>query len=212
MISLKKDLGALRYKLQATRYTDHMIRHISGKILEKDARFVVIEAGSIGYQVFATDEILRPLKENAEVKLWIYHVVREDAEELYGFEDQESLSLFSLLRNVPGIGPRSALNVLNVVTADTLRRSITSNETAYLTKISGIGRKTAEKIVLELREKLGAEEGGATLVEEVDTLEALKALGYSHTEVRSALRELPKEITNTSDRVKHALKLLGKKR
>ena len=187
-----------------------MISYVSGKVSEKSARFVVIDVHGLGYKVFATDDTLRQLKLSTETKLRTYHIVREDAQDLYGFLDEEDLKLFELLLSVPGIGPKTALNILNVATPETLRRSITSNETAYLTKISGIGKKTAEKIVLELKEKLGAGEGGTTLKEEADALEALKSLGYSHGEAREALKNLPKEIVSTSDRVKHALKLLGK--
>lgn len=187
-----------------------MISHLSGIVCEKGARFAVVEAGGIGYKVWTTDDTLRRLKLNTETKLWTHHAVREDAEDLFGFAEKEDLKLFELLLNVPGIGPKTALNILNVATPETLRRSITSGETAYLTKISGIGRKTAEKIILELREKLGASEEGATLKEEVDALEALKSLGYSHAEAREALKEVPKEITGASERVKHALKTLGK--
>ncbi len=187
-----------------------MISYVSGTVSEKEAKFAIIDAGGVGYRVFATDDTLRQLKIGTGTKLKTHHVVREDTEELFGFLNEGDLKLFELLLSVPGIGPKTALNILNVATPETLRRSITSNETAYLTKISGIGKKTAEKIVLELKEKLGKGEEGTTLREEVDALEALKSLGYSHGEAREALKDLPKEITSTSDRVKHALKLLGK--
>ena len=187
-----------------------MIAHITGRVLEKGSRFVVVEVQSIGYKVFLTDDALRTEKNGNETKLWIHHAVREDSEDLFGFRERAELALFELLITVSGIGPKTALNILNVATAETLRRSITSGETAYLTKISGIGRKTAEKIILELREKLGKGEEGATLKEEVDALEALKSLGYSHQDAREALKNMPKEFTGTSDRVKHALKMLGK--
>ncbi|MEK7170418.1 MAG: Holliday junction branch migration protein RuvA [Patescibacteria group bacterium] len=187
-----------------------MISYVSGTVSEKEAKFAIIDVGGVGYRVFATDDTLRKLRVNTATKLLTHHVVREDAEDLFGFLETDDLKLFELLLSVPGIGPKTALNILDVATPETLRRSITSNETAYLTKISGIGKKTAEKIVLELKEKLGAGEEGATLREEVDALEALKSLGYSLGEAREALKHLPKEIISTSDRVKHALKLLGK--
>lgn len=187
-----------------------MIASLVGFVREKMPRFVVIEAGGVGFQVFATDETLRALKTGAAAKLRTHHVVREDAEELYGFVGEDDLQLFTLLLGVPGIGPKTALNILNVATPETLRRSITSGETAYLTKIGGIGKKTADKIILELREKLGASEGGATLKDEVDALEALKSLGYSHAEAREALRNIPDGVVGTSARVKAALKTLGK--
>ncbi len=187
-----------------------MISYLSGTVAEKESRFVILDVGGVGYRVFVTDDTLRALKVGAEVKLRTHHAVREDTEELFGFLETDDLKLFELLLSVPGIGPKTALNILNVATPETLRRSITSGETAYLTKISGIGRKTAEKIVLELKEKLGAGEEGTGLKEEVDALEALKSLGYSHSEAREALKQVAKDITGTSDRIKQALKLLGK--
>ncbi|MDO8620330.1 MAG: Holliday junction branch migration protein RuvA [bacterium] len=187
-----------------------MISYVSGTVVEKEAKFVIVDVQGVGYRVFVTEETLRHLNIGATTKLKTHHVVREDTEELFGFLTDNDLKLFELLLSVPGIGPKTALNILSVATPETLRRSITSNETAYLTKISGIGKKTAEKIVLELKEKLGKGEAGTTLKEEVDALEALKSLGYSHGEAREALKNLPEEVTSTSDRVKHALKLLGK--
>ncbi len=187
-----------------------MISYLTGTVAEKGSRFAIVEVAGVGYKVFVTDDTLRELALGKETKLRTHHVVREDAEDLFGFLKEEDLKLFELLLNVPGIGPKTALNILSVATPPTLRRSITSGETAYLTKISGIGKKTAEKIILELREKLGASEEGDSLKEEVDALEALKSLGYSHSEAREALKDMPKEISGTSDRVRHALKLLGK--
>ncbi len=186
-----------------------MISWISGTVLEKGARAAIIDASGVGYRVFATEDTLRTLKVGARAALRTHHVVREDAQELFGFTDADDLRLFELLLGVPGIGPKTALNILNIATPETLRRSISSGETAYLTKISGIGKKTADKIILELKEKFGVGEGGATLKEEVDALEALKSLGYSHAEAREALRQVPAELAGTSVRVKAALKRLG---
>ncbi len=187
-----------------------MISYLSGTVSEKAARFVILDVGGVGYRVFVTEDTLRRLKIGTVAKLKTHHAVREDSEDLFGFLETDDLKLFELLLGVPGIGPKTALNILNVATPETLRRSITSGETAYLTKISGIGRKTAEKIILELKEKLGASEEGPGLKEEVDALEALKSLGYSHGEAREALKAVAREVTGTSERVKQALKLLGK--
>jgi Holliday junction DNA helicase RuvA len=187
-----------------------MISYLSGTVVEKEARFVVLDVGGVGYKVYVTNDTLRALKTSVRAKLLTHHAVREDSEDLFGFLETDDLKLFELLLGVPGIGPKTALNILNVATGQTLRRSIAAGETAYLTKISGIGKKTAEKIILELREKLGTSEEGTGLKEEVDALEALKSLGYSHAEARDALKSVPKEFSGTSERVKHALKLLGK--
>src|SRR3989338_9114616 len=187
-----------------------MISYVSGTVVEKNVRFIIVDVGGVGYRVFVTEDTLRRLKTGMSAMLKTHHAVREDSEELFGFLNEGDLKLFELLLSVPGIGPKTALNILNVATPETLRRSITSGETAYLTKISGIGKKTADKIILELREKLGASEEGTTLKEEVDALEALKALGYSHEEAREALKKVDGGIVGTNARIKAALKLLGK--
>jgi Holliday junction DNA helicase RuvA len=187
-----------------------MIASISGIISEKSVRFAVVDVNGIGYKIFATEDTLKHLKNGGKTKLWTHHAVREDSEDLFGFLEQDELALFELLITISGIGPRTALNILNVVTAETLRRSIISGETAYLTKISGIGKKTADKIILELREKLGSGKEETGLKEEVDALEALKALGYSHSEARDALKKVGTDIAGTNERIKHALKVLGR--
>ncbi|MDO8564667.1 MAG: Holliday junction branch migration protein RuvA [bacterium] len=187
-----------------------MISHLSGTVTQKGIRFAVLDVQGVGFRVYVTDDVLQKLKKGSQAFLLTHHAVREDTEELFGFLEEDDLTLFELLLNVPGIGPKTALNILNVATADTLRRSISSNETAYLTKISGIGKKTAEKIVLELKGRLEKGGGESGLKEEVEALEALKSLGYSHSEAREALKEVSKGAISTGERVKEALKLLGK--
>lgn len=204
-------MSRLCYFLRSTYYIlKDMISRLTGVVLEKEGRSLILDVHGVGYKVAATEETLRALKAGVSATLFTHHAVREDSEELFGFTQKSGLSLFELLLGVPGIGPKTALNILNVVPADTLRRSISSGETAYLTKISGIGKKTAEKIILELKEKLTAGDEGPALKEEVDALEALKTLGYSHPEAREALKDIPREVTGTSERVKQALKALGK--
>ncbi len=141
--------------------------------------------------------------------LFIHTHVREDAFDLYGFLNYEELEFFEMLITVSGIGPRGALVILGVASIETLRKAISSGDLAYLTKISGIGRKTAEKILLELRDKVGAETEG-TLQGELDALEALKSLGYSQNEARDALKQIDSG-TDTNTKVREALKILGRK-
>ena len=116
-----------------------------------------------------------------------------------------------MLITISGIGPKSALGILSVAPVDTLRRAISSGDTSYLTKVSGIGRKNAEKIVVELRDKLGAIDAnaGGTLREEVDALSALEALGYSAREAREALKAVGNNAISTQEKLKAALKSLG---
>lgn len=193
-----------------------MIYHLEGKIIHTDERFVVLQANGVGYKVFTTSETLHTLKHkpNESAGLWTYLAVRENALDLYGFLGKEELEFFELLiSNVSGIGPKTALGILNVTTIKNLRQAIGTGESAHLTKISGIGKKVAEKIVLELRDKIGfldSEKDTSEMRDESDAIEGLKALGYAEREAREALKKLPKEISRPSDRIKHALKLLGK--
>jgi Holliday junction DNA helicase RuvA len=193
-----------------------MIGFLEGKVTHLDARFAIILVGGVGYKVFATTEALATLKKNADepVKIWTYLAVRENALDLYGFLEKQELDFFELLiSHVSGVGPKTALGILSVTTVKNLRQAIGSGETAYLTKISGIGKKVAEKIVMELRDKidfLESEKDTDEMRDESDALEGLKALGYGEREAREALKKLPREITKPSDKIKHALKILGK--
>jgi len=188
-----------------------MISQLTGTIIHKADKFLIIQVNNIGYKVFGTTDLVSKLKENATASVWTYLAVRENALDLYGFSDKKGLDFFELLITISGVGPKTALNILNVATVDSLRKAISSGDTAHLTKVSGLGKKMADKIVLELKGKLGSyEEVQLGLREEIDALEALKSLGYSHKEAREALQEIDKSLTSTSDRVKAALKHLGK--
>lgn len=192
-----------------------MISHLAGKIIHTDERFAVLETGGLGYKVFTTPETLQGLKNKTgeSANLWTYLAVRENALDLYGFVQKEELDFFELLITISGIGPKTALGILSVTTIKNLRQAIGTGETAHLTKISGIGKKVAEKIVLELRDKidfLESEKDSGDMRDESDAIEGLKTLGYAEREAREALKKLPKEISRPSDRIKHALKLLGK--
>jgi Holliday junction DNA helicase RuvA len=188
-----------------------MISKITGEIIHKADKFIIIETNGIGYKVYGTTELISKVKEAETAKIWTYLAVRENALDLYGFSDKKELDFFELLITISGVGPKTALNILNVANVDSLRKAISTGETAHLTKVSGLGKKMADKIVLELKGKLGSyEEINLGLKEEIDALEALKSLGYSHKESREALQEIDKSHTTTSARVKAALKHLGK--
>lgn len=191
-----------------------MIARIKGEIIEIGANFAVVEASGVGYKIFATPELLSALKKKKEEVTFFTHLaIREDAEELYGFAAKEELDFFELLIKVPGIGPKSALSILAVAPIKTLRQAISSGDTSYLTKISGIGKKTAEKVVLELKDRLAAltdEETGA-LAGDIEVMEALRALGYPLPEIRETVKKIPPEAKGLQDRIREALKILGGK-
>ncbi|HEY0908263.1 MAG TPA: Holliday junction branch migration protein RuvA [Candidatus Paceibacterota bacterium] len=191
-----------------------MITHIRGTVIDKEERAVVVDVNGLGYKVFATANTIDSLKEGKEASLWTHLAVREDAQTLYGFPAKDELHFFELLiSSVSGIGPKTALGILNVSSVSNIRKAVSTSDTSHLTKVSGIGKKMAEKIVLELKGKFGAEsaDAGISLRDEVDALEALKALGYKHNDAREALKEIDPSITDTGERVKKALKTLGKK-
>ena len=150
------------------------------------------------------------LESNKPAKLWTHLHVKEDAMELYGFLHRSELEFFESLISISGIGPKSALGVLALAPVDNLKKAISSGDTSYLTKVSGIGRKTAEKIVLELKDKMGAGAGAfvaGELQEDSDILEALVSLGYSQREAREMIQKIPANIKGRDQRIKEALKI-----
>lgn len=188
-----------------------MIGSIKGKIILKTEKFVIVETNGVGYKVnISPDTISRLKKIDEEIFFWIHTHVREDILDLYGFLDRQELEFFQMLINVSGIGPKGALSILGIASIETLKKAIGTGDTAYLTKISGIGRKTAEKIVIELRDKMGTTKTGTSLQVELDALEALKSLGYSQSEARDALKKVSPE-TDTNTKIREALKILSTK-
>ncbi|MFY9463358.1 MAG: Holliday junction branch migration protein RuvA, partial [Candidatus Sungiibacteriota bacterium] len=173
-----------------------------------------VMVSGVGYKVYAGEDTLAKMPEKGgTVKLWIHDHVREDARDLYGFAHYAELELFEMLIAISGIGPKGALGILGVAPVDTLKKAIAAGDTSYLTRVSGIGKKIAEKVVLELREKMagrGTAVDAPELKAEADALDALISLGYSQREARDALAAVPQEITRVEDRIGEALKRIGK--
>lgn len=205
------------------RYNENMISQLSGTVSCKGAGFLVISAGAVGYKVYTPQLLLSKIKERENLLLWTHLAVRENAMELYGFSSQEEVDFFEMLMTVSGIGPRSGLAIINLAPVETLARAIGAGDTAYLTKVSGIGKKTAGKIVVELKDKMRktyGEMSGGNLGAESETIEVLKALGYSTEQARSALHEIGAERQKNpktaglgvSETIKEALKILSQSR
>lgn len=188
-----------------------MISSLDGTIKRKDLHALVIDVGGVGYRVAVTTDTALEATVGSPISIWTHLVVRETALELFGFLEKETLEIFELLITISGIGPKSAMGILNVATPAMLRQAVASGDTTYLTRVSGIGKKNAEKIVLELKDKLKttSEDRGTDMRSEGDALEALVSLGYSERDARDALKKVPKEIVGASERVKAALKLLS---
>ena len=189
-----------------------MIACLSGTVRRKDLNAIIVDVSGVGYKVLVTTETALEAAPSSPIFLWTHLVVRETSLELFGFLDKETLDIFELLITISGIGPKTALSILNVATPSMLRQAVASEDITYLTRVSGIGKKNAEKIVLELKDKLKTTDAdkSVNIRAEGDVLEALISLGYSERDTRDALKKVPKEVEGTSERVKAALKLLSK--
>lgn len=193
-------------------YDRDMIAQLKGEVARIEEHYIVIDVSGVGYKVSVTPHTLSVLSVGKKVTLSIYTAVREDALDLYGFESDNERRMFELLLTVSGIGPKSALSILSLASIDTLVSAISAGKTAYLTSISGIGKKTAEKLVLELRDKiktLGIV--GSGMPGDEATLEALRTMGYSLAEAREALTRVPDSLEGESARLTAALRSLGGK-
>ena len=172
----------------------------------------IVSVGGVGYAVYITASLLLDIKARhiTDTTLFIHTVVREDAIDLYGFEGIDELAFFKQLLSVSAIGPKTALGILNVADTNTLKHSIAAGDASVLTKVYGIGKKSAERIVVELRDKLVPEHGVELVAgSERDVIEALMALGYSAQESRKALSQVDKKVEGTKERLAAALKQLG---
>ncbi|MEK7194558.1 MAG: Holliday junction branch migration protein RuvA [Patescibacteria group bacterium] len=188
-----------------------MIGTISGLVRHKNLNQIYVDVGGIGYKIAVTTDTALEAEMAGVLFLWTHLAVRENALDLYGFLDKETLDVFELLISISGIGPKTALGILNVATPSMLRKAVANDDTSYLTKVSGIGKKNAQKIVLELRDKLTTtmEDKSDNLRSEGDVMEALVSLGYNERDVREVLKKIPKDLKKDSERVKFALKLLS---
>lgn len=189
-----------------------MIAQLRGEVTHSGIGYIILDVGGIGYRVEATADALQKLrKKNGEITLWTHLAIRETAHNLYGFLTEEDLLFFEMLIAISGIGPKSALGILSLADAKTLRSAISHGDTSYLTRVSGIGKRNAEKIVLELRDKLGTLEADETHPkEQADMYEVLRALGYGAKEARDAMSGVSEDITDAGERIRIALKKLGK--
>jgi Holliday junction DNA helicase RuvA len=190
-----------------------MISFLRGKILNKGQGFIIIDINDVGYQVFVNPTHYTELEINQDIECYTHQHVREDSLDLYGFKTLEDLELFEMLLSISGVGPKSALGVLAIASVDDVKDSISRGDSELLTKVSGIGKKTAERVVLELREKIGGlsigiDSNGArrTGSASVDEIDALMALGYSLQQAREALKQVNSSIKDSGERIREALK------
>src|SRR3989339_135964 len=189
-----------------------MIAYLRGKIQNKQKNYIILNVRDIGYLVFVSETIFVDLEIGQEIELYIHQHIREDAHTLYGFKSLEQLEMFELLLTISGIGPKSALAVIGIASVDDIKDSISRGDSSLLIKVSGIGKKTAERVVLDLRDKVGylAVSGVAGTTCDIsssrDEIDALIALGYSLQQAREALQKVDSQITDSGERIREALK------
>ena len=200
-----------------------MYYYVNGTVAEIDAGLAVIDCGGVGYACATTNYTLSQLKKGAPAKLYTYLNVREDAMELFGFADQSELRSFKLLIGVSGVGPRAALSILSAVTPQQLALAVVTEDEKALTAANGIGKKIAQRVILELKDKLAREESlGGTSVKGAPAMAAvphskkseaqaaLAVLGYGSAEIAAALKDIDMEALTLEDIIRQALKRMMK--
>lgn len=183
-----------------------MIAYLSGKLQVVRPNWLIIDVEGVGYKVFIGGSLASKLHQNENAELYIYSHVREDQFSLYGFNTVDELEFFEQLLSVSGIGPKAALNILDSAPIDKIKTSIIRQDPTLVSSVSGIGKKTAEKLVIELKNKLGGtagyfETGGKA----EDVYGALLQLGFKAHEAQKAIAALPDDCLGTEDRLKFCL-------
>ena len=200
-----------------------MYYYVNGTVAELEGGLAVIDCGGVGYAGATTNYTLSQLKKGAQAKLYTYLNVREDAMELFGFADQSELRSFKLLIGVSGVGPRAALSILSAVTPQQLALAVVTEDEKALTAANGIGKKTAQRVILELKDKLAGEEafasgakGGVSVTAAVphskksEAQAALAVLGYGSAEINAALKDIDVDALTLEDIIRQALKRMMK--
>jgi Holliday junction DNA helicase RuvA len=190
-----------------------MIAHVSGVVAEKFGNALIVDVHGVGYEIQVTSGDSDHVLLGEEIKLHTYHHIREQSQELFGFSSLAAKKLFELLITVQGVGPKAALAILSLDQSEVVRNAIASGDTAFIARASGVGKKTAERVVVDLSDKVGlplrynASQYGASveLRHSDEALEALMALGYNLNDATKALEGVSTELS-TAERVTQALK------
>jgi Holliday junction DNA helicase RuvA len=187
-----------------------MIATLRGEIAQIEENALILEVGGVGLRVFVPAPLRSSTKAGEVLLLYTHLVVREDALVLYGFESQAEREFFNTLLGVDGVGPKAALSVLSTLTLDAVQRAVYADEPEILNRVPGIGKKTAQKMAIHLKDKLKPMDTLASVAAMTDrdseVLAALTALGYSVVEAQSAIQSLPKDAPeDTEERLRMAL-------
>lgn len=187
-----------------------MIATLRGEVTQVEDNALIVEIGGVGLRVFVPAPLRARLKAGDAVLLYTHLVVREDALTLYGFESPSDRDLFNMLLGVDGVGPKVSLSVLSTLTLDTVQRAVFNEESEVLSRVPGVGKKTSQKIVLYLHDRLKPADALARIAalsdQDSEVLAALTALGYSVVEAQTALQSLPKDAPqDVEERLRMAL-------
>lgn len=194
-------------KLRHARYSKHMIGSLRGKIVGIRSGSFLLEVGGVGYLVRCSGGSLSKFKVQTEQMFYIHDHLREDSHDLFGFETLDEQDLFEQLLTVSGVGPKVALTILSAGDLDTVRRAVMQGDLNFLTSISGVGKKTAQKIILDLKGQIVEQDQESS--QDKEALEALVSLGYSRYQAREALKGIPLS-NDISSRIREALRILAK--
>lgn len=189
-----------------------MISTLNGLITQKTGEMIVVECAGVGYGLYVTFEDFGALKDGAAVKLYVYEHIRDNAHDLFGFRNLETKQLFEQLLTVNGVGPRMALAILSIASLQNVRQAIAKGDTKFIAQATGVGKRVAERVVVDLKDKVGlaADENAvdflaATADPSDEALQGLVALGYSVHDAAAALKKVDQKLP-AEDRIKQALK------
>lgn len=186
-----------------------MIAHIQGKIAEKFAGSVIVDVLGVGYEVVVPAGEFDSATLGEEIKFYTYHHIREQSQELFGFSSLAAKKLFELLITVQGIGPKAGVAIMSLADAETVRNAIANEDSKFIQKAAGVGKKSAERVIVDLKDKVGLATkvaiAGEVEVSNDDALEALIALGYNLADAMSMLENISKDLS-TEERITQALR------
>ncbi len=192
-----------------------MIGSLKGTIEILDRPYVIIDVNGVGYRVLTPDGLFAKLSPNERIHLFTFTYVREDALELFGFSEAADLKLFESLITVSGVGPKTALNIFSIGTKDQITEAIVKGDVSFFTSVPRLGLKNAQKIIIELKSKMGSlnqdfDLSGKDQMENNEVIAALKNFGFSTQEAQKALREIKTQGLRTEDKIRLALKALSR--
>lgn len=191
-----------------------MIGFLRGKVLHRELNSIILDVKDVGYKIVVAKDVLTKARKDLVLELFIYTHVREDNISLFGFLDSSDLKLFENLISVPGVGPKTAMNIFSIGDRGQIVSAIVSADTSFFKGVPRLGQKNAQKIIIELKNKLGGDGeinlNGEETEDSEEAISALRNFGFTTKEILDAIRSVKKEGQETTDTIKLALKYLGK--